>query len=419
MLLCHDGPLGAVLSKIYDFLTAPDSVNAAAAARHGRPCIVFARPHLTVDRAGLAFGDLSTKEQIAANARFSALVNGVPGPTEFYDPSGVKIWEVYRRALEQAELPEVKLTEREKLTFAKATSFLYFAVANPNPYTGDTITEVVPTPQYATYAAHYAAYLGALRAYNFASVHARPDARLAESLHQAYERWGAAGYRDSIERAQDDIARLAGKGAPVVNARLRASLATDARKDPATGQTYYATFGAPSDVLAPAHEELWTRCTFSERDLARRDCECERSHEVAARASFATAAAAGARDEAQVKCSDLDVRGMSFSLDLMEVPLIRPWLAPAVLAGGARQDPRGLELAPLLPRSILLARNARLGLDAASESNRAVLNAIAASRSASYGPFLLKETSAAAAQIVAFLCDAFPKAPNPELPSGF
>lgn len=449
--------MAALVEKLADLLASPDSVNSGVRDARDSTFVSFAAAGMPVDAAALDFGDLSTQEQLCNSGRFSELVNSIPDAAGFHGPGGTKIWDVYERALAPLEPPAGELSNREAVLLAKAQGFLSFEVPLKDSDTGKTSTTLAPTPQYEAYSERLTAYGASLLKYNAAlqeakRAHATPAGtralKAAQDVVRAYQDWGSAGYRDYVDQANEIISTIVAKAPPSVYDALRHAFEMSLRHVPGTGRTYYPTFVYPRNVLDPAYDDYWTPFVFSEQDVYGYTQAAASKHGREITESYAgVTVSAAASDADRATTHQIDSRGLSIGCELLQVPLVRPWFTRWILSSRGWHVPAGKEKTTsngaaqpcesisLSPVSIVLARNLKLTLTA-SKWNESVLKTVSSCARASYGSFALKADassslgasrhapnvtssglSVSGAQIVAVVCEVFPKSPVHERPA--
>ena len=463
MPLSDDAVMNGLLGKIYAIMAAPEQVVSGAAPRAstspGRPPYVsFASPGIAIDE--LDFGLLATKEEVNRCSFFSDLVNTVPAASGTWRSTGTKVWDVYRQAITNIQLPNESLSQAEEDMLRRAEDFLYDEVTVVDPFTGEATKEPRASPQYKAYEQMFTAYSAALRRYNCVKRTALSDPTpenvsawtddgpiLEREVRIAYERWGSLGYRDYVQRANAIIAQLTGRGSFAQYERLRQTFVIAEKKD-LFRRSFWPTFGNPPRILGTAFDDAWTNFTFRHTEIDSYESQSRTSWGGGFSAGWGLWSASGSysrTDEQTYSRSEID--NLELSVDLIQVPILRSWCEPWIFSsrgwkgyGPIEQEgcisdgstpPRGLM--PLLPTSLILARNLEIRMDMTTTENRSSLRRISSSFSGGWGPFTVKGNYAdsrrtasssieaddtglrfAGAQIIAFVCEEMPKTPYPD-----
>jgi hypothetical protein len=357
-------------------------------------------------------------------------------------------------------LPATTLTSRQQSELERAQAFLTRTATKTDPFTGARRQVVEDTPQYAAYRQYQTAYIAALSNHNGMEIQANaPGASNAlvqdwarnggayrSQVASAWDAWVADGCKDDVEKALGVVRNRSGQGPAAMYDVLRANLAANRLTD-TRGQLFHPTCLYPADPLMPALKPSWVHCEFSLRDLQTFPSNSQASSGASAGAgwglwSVGTSAQYGS-GHTSYGC---DTTGLMVQAELIQVPLVRPWLRPEIFASrGWRWSPRAgfgpisdgrippKGLMPLYPVSVILAKDVMINLDMTSRQNQSSWLSISAGASFGWGPFSISgnvihpRTSAEShftqsmsgisvpgPQIVAFVCEMLPKSPNPD-----
>lgn len=450
-----------LIGKIYKAITAPNTVLADPAARisvdnREPPFISFCSPGIAIDT--LNFGNLLTPEQVNACSDFSQLINSVPAPNVLWQPTNKKIWEIYELAITDIKLPLSDLTEQELAVLQRAEAFLREEVTVTDPFTQETKKEVRPTAAYEAYEKLYAAYAAQVKVYNTARITAISDPSPANvsnwvdngplyeiNIRNAYSQWGSLGYRDYVTRANGIISSMMARGPYQYYERLRSNFQLGQKKD-FRGISFWPTFAYPPQILEPSFNQGWSTFTFTQDETHQYQSSTSVSVGGRGGVSFGLwSLGASSSYSSQQSYSSSDTSNFSLSVDLIQVPLQRPWMTTWVFSSRGWQGGSTLGgdgsicsggsplsgIMPLLPTSMILARNLRVNLDMTSEVNRAAASQFSASASVGWGPFSVRgnysrSTSSSShdfvqtgngitcpgTQIIGFVCEVLPRSPN-------
>jgi hypothetical protein len=449
--------MSTLTQKITSIMTAEDQTGSGA--KPNQSFLAFCSPGVMVSREELSFGDMSTKALINANSAFSQVVNNIPNSVGFWGPTGKKVWDIYDNSINQVDLPAITLSDREAKMLKKAQDFLQQSVTTKDPFTDEEKTSIVDSAPYASYQVNMAKYQAALKTYNGLLIQANapgaPDAvvqdfaRNGASYKQqviaAYGAWSSNGYKQYVEEAIGIIANLTGKGPASLYQSMRANFNADRLTD-TLGSQFYPTYVYPKDPLNPALDGSWMSFYFNLEDVNTFKSDSATNSGGSASASWGlwsgSASASYGQGQSNYEC---DTSNLSLSVQLIQLPLTRPWLRPEIYwsrgwrwsagASGVISDggtpPQGLM--PLYPTSVIVAKNLVINLDMSNTKNQSSFSKIETSASIGWGPFSVsgnysrsdsQSTSnftksstgitVPGAQIIAYVCEVLPLSPNPD-----
>lgn len=450
-----------LIGKIYNAITAPNTVMADPVARVSvdnrvPPFISFCSPGIAIDT--LNFGNLLTADEVNACSDFSQLINSVPAPNVLWQPTNKKIWEIYELALTDIKLPLSDLSDQERAVLQRAEAFLREEVTVTDPFTQEVKKEVRPTGAYQAYESLYAAYASVIKAYNTARITAISDptpanvsnwvdngALLEINIRNAYSRWGSLGYRDYVTRANGIISAMMARGPEAYYERLRSNFQLGQKKD-FRGTNFWPTFAYPARILEPSFNDGWSAFTFTQNEVHQYQSSSSVSVGGGGGVSFGLwSFGASSSYSSQRSYASCDTSNLSISVELIQVPLQRPWMTTWIFSsrgwkGGSTMGGDGSicsggsplsGLMPLLPTSMILARNLRVNLDMTSEVNRAAASQFSARASVGWGPWSVRgnysRSSSSSShdfvqtgsgitcrgtQIIGFVCEVLPRSPN-------
>jgi hypothetical protein len=268
---------------------------------------------------------------------------------------------------------------------------------------------------------------------------------MEQVVRNAYSQWGSLGYRDYVTRANGIISALMARGPYAYYERLRANFASAEKKD-FRGNSFYPTFAYPSRIMEPSFTQGWGNFTFTEAETHQYSSSTSVSFGGGGGISFGLwSFGASAQYSSTSTYASCDTRNMTVSVDLVQVPLLRPWMTSWIFSsrgwqGGTMIGSDGsicsgsLPLTgkmPIIPTSMILARNLRINLDMTSEVNRTFASSFSSRASVGWGPFSVRgnysrTTNTAShdfvatgsgiicngTQIIGLVCEVLPRCPN-------
>lgn len=457
----NNNVMASLCAKIYAILTAPDEINPAA-PKEQNVFYTFASPGIAIAPSDLDFGNLATKDQVNASGAFALLVNNVPNPGKAWNMTDTKIWDIYRNAITNIDLPDSALSDREKTMLKKAQSYLVQTTQQTDPFTEEKKTISGPSGYVKAYTTYNSAYTNALAAYNAVRIQANSPTATPEQIQQfnlngptlyqnvvmAYQSWEGEGYKGNVEEARGLIANLTGKGPAAMYNDLRAAYEINKRST-IRGNTYLGTWYFPEGVLTAKYDGSWTKFNFELADTSTYEHNSSTSWGGGGGASWglwhASASAEYGSSQSEYQA---DTKGLKLSVELVQVPLLRPWLQTEIFKSrgwrwskssgfgpisNGKLPPELAGLMPIFPTSMIIARNLVITQDMTSERNTAAMKSISTSASGGWGPFSLKGhyshedstkthnytatnsgVTVPGTQIIAFVCEELPLSPNPD-----
>lgn len=450
--------MGSLTQKITQIMTAPDNTGSGATAN--KSFIAFCSPGVAIAQADLAFGDMTTKDQINANGAFSQVVNNIPNSAGFWGMTGKKVWDIYQDAITNIELPQSTLTDTEQKQLDKAQQFLVQKVTKTDPFTGVTSTVIQDSVPYASYKLYQTKYIAALQVYNGLQIQAnapgadpkivqdfaRNGASYKQLVISAYGDWTANGYKDYVEEALGIVSNLAGRGPAAMYQSMKANFTADRLTD-TLGQQFYPTYVYPPDPMNAALDNSWMNYTFNLTDVSTFKSDSSTNTGGGASASWGLwhggASAQYGSGQSDYKC---DTSNLSLSVQLLQIPMTRAWMRPEVFwsrgwkwaasagfgpVSNGSSPPQGLM--PLFPTSLILAKNLAINLDMSNTTNQSSWSSVSTQASFGWGPFSINGnyshsqsqassnfTQSASGikvpgpQIIGYVCEVIPVSPNPD-----
>lgn len=457
--------MDALLAKIYGVMMSPSGVvnnpiGRVHTSTSEKPFISFCSPGVAIE--DLDFGLLQTKDEVTRCAAFSRLINSIPAISPTWQPKNDKVWDIYEQAITQVKLPRSDLSSEEHEILKRAENFLYEIVETTDPFTLEVKKETRLTSAYQAYEKLFTAYSSAVIKYNSTKQNAISDptptnvadwtnngSLYEQQVRNAYSMWGSAGYRDYVTRANGIISNFMARSPYAMYERLRNRFALAEKKD-FLGFSFYPTFGYPSKVMRPEFKDAWTTFSLSQQEI----------HEFASAESTSWGGGVsggwglwswggGTSYSEQKTFASADTSTLGLSVELIQVPIQRPWLTSWIFSsrgwkgvGPLAQDGSissgqyplsDSMLMPLMPVSVILARNLKITTKMTSDENETFASQRQSSVSVGWGPFSLRgnyshsESSqrhdyesnseglvCPGTQIIGFVCDVLPKSPNPD-----
>ena len=456
----NNNVMSSLCAKIYEMLTAPDDITPDA-PKEQNVFYTFASPGIAIAESELAFGDLSTKAQVNASGNFALLSNNIPNPDKAWNLTNSKVWDIYKNAITNIDLPDSELSPDEKKMLKKAQDYLITTTKTKNPFTEKQETTTGPSAYVKAYSTYRSAYTNALAAYNNIRIQANlPNATsqqiqefnlngptLRQNVVLAYQSWEGEGYKGYVEQARGIVSNLTGKGPEAMYNDLKANYEIDKRQT-IKGDNYLGTWYFPEGVLSSKYDQSWTKFSFELDDISTYKHNSSTSSGASGGASWGLwSASASAEYGSSQEEFQADTKGLKMSVELIQVPILRPWLNADIFKSrgwkwtkssgfgpisNGEAPPKLAGLMPVFPTTMIIARNLEITQNMTSEENKAAMSSISTSASGGWGPFSVKghyshsdstEThnytmtdsglSVPGAQIIAFACQKLPLSPNP------
>jgi hypothetical protein len=373
------------------------------------------------------------------------------------------VWNQYENAITLVDLPSGELTDKEESMLEKAEKFLTTTTTEKNPFDDDAPATVKsgPSSYVKAYDSYEATYSQLLMSYNQMVLDAnKPGATdedvqrfamnapiLRRQVVQAFSAWTGEGYKEWTEQARGIISNLTGKAPQALYNRLKASFDLAKRMNQRS-EEFYPTFCYPDDPLNSQFNGSWTKFSFSKTTEDMSSSAQQISYGASVSASWGLWSASGSVEGTKdTSRSDSSTEGLKVSTELLQVPIQRSWMnssifsnrnwrwskaGPAEPLSAAGATPSGSM--PLVPVSVILAKNLSITMDMTEEHNKAAASSISTSASGGWGPFRVSGHYSQAdqssehnavfsdsgitvpgAQIIGVVCDIIPApSPNPD-----
>ncbi|KYQ94265.1 hypothetical protein DLAC_04565 [Tieghemostelium lacteum] len=445
--------MNAFLSRMHNILTAPDTANET---QSNDSYVSFTKIGIPVTEKFLTFNDLTTKSEVNNQAGFANIVNEVPESRGFFVIKGVKISNVYRQVITQAQVAERELSEREKDMLQKAQDYLQVEAIDKNPFTGEEKKTIQPSPAVISYGKHRVLYINALLAYNNAAIGANEKSATQQDIENftrngvilrnnaliAYQTWEGEGSKGYVEQARSILGQYASSGIHERFTKLKADMDLSERQSNLFGP-YENTLFFPHDAFVdPSKTPTFTTFKFSESKVDEYKHNDSTNYGGGVNSGFFLFnCSATVNGEKKNMSAEVDTSNFSMSVDLLQLPILRPWFDASIFQSRAwkwtdqisdGKEPRS-GMMPVYATSVILAKNLKIKLNMSSEKNKAAFSKIETSTSASYGPFAIKGSysheegdssfnskvsddgiEADGLQIIGFICYKVPLSPNPD-----
>ncbi len=451
----HD-VVNAVCSKIYKTLNAGDTVNPNAPIPADSSYVSFLMPGASIDLTDLRFGFSPIASEIEAASAFADFVNNIPNTTGFFRTSQRKLYDEYKRMLQEAILAQGNLSQAEEARLKRATEALYVTTQIQDIVTGDLVSTTADTPFYERYSSLLADYQDQLLSYNarLINVQTNPGDPLVVAdfningpiyrsrVRQAFDKLVSSG-SNTVETAIAVIDQLTGRDPVRLFADARDRLNSSRRFD-LNGQEYYFTKYFPTSFVT--NPNSFQPFTLDSKELSSIDTSTSTSWGGGANIGFGLwSFGANASYSSSLETQQSDSNNFSLKMELGRIALRRSWFTPNLLSARSWKfpdnDPTPLSDGGIPPKGaltgyiteLILARNVEVGIDMTSSFNSQAASRFNASGSVGWGPFRLRggytrntsrNTSdfssdafgikAPGIQIIGAICQLLPKSPNPD-----
>ena len=445
--------MNALLSKIYSTLTSPDSVTGTNSFNQNA-FVSFCVPGIPIPSAALDFLNLTSTADFEAAARFSRFANFAPKPTGFWIGSGPEIWQIYEDALNSAVVEPRQLTDQQKgqLKDAEDKLWTYKSLIARD---GTIIYTKQSSQLQLDYNAFKQAYQSALLSLNKVIMTAKNDPNNNEAaqdlalngpiyrqnVDDAFQQWNTV--KSAVEVAQETIAELSSDGPLLLFQSMRNDLHIMQMMD-SQKSIYYSTTFFPAQFW---NADSWTTFSLAETEEHQYWSDSTTSWGGGVAGVYGLwYGSVGVSHTDTVHHDSCNTRNYKVSFDLIQIPLVRPWLNPmlfmnhawrlqqggAILSDGNPLPSTGGTL-PLLPTSLLVARNLSVSLDMTDEDNTSYRSETNTKGTVGWGLFSLRGgydkvssggthdykssddgIKCSGMQVIGFVCDIVPKSPNPD-----
>jgi len=423
-----------LMSKLYSKLSGVLSVGSSIQAP-GHSFLVLANPGIFLDPEL----DLTRADN---QYLWSNTLNPVLLPQFILQNSSVPMHSLYEQVLSGKELPLIELTPSQKQQLQNALDTVVTA-------NGD------PTPAMKNYRRYQLKYNDALTAYQEAQANSQNEGKplppsIQQKLQAAQQAWDTLGYRAKVNTAIATINNLQDLDPNSWWTELKSRF-TKGSSQSSSGAPFGVTMTSP-DYKTFFEDEGWTQISFNQQDVQNQ--VTSKSTQTGGGVSVgwglwrASAEASYKKDQGYSLASSTDI---SISLEVRRVEVTRPWMDGSVfrsrawrwgqgsvnelISNGADaslgETPSGVM--PLLPTTLILARNLTMTASMTTEESNWVNEQISAKASFGYGPFSFggsynqqngqtnieasrsgNTLSNPAVQILGYSCEVLPRSPNPD-----
>ncbi|MBS4189475.1 hypothetical protein KHA94_04485 [Bacillus sp. FJAT-49705] len=433
--MANNETMNSLMSKIFFTFTNEDTTPSDI------PFFTFPSPGLAISAEDLTFNDPNNPTHKNRHYGFSQLVNNIPNPIGFWSTSSSKVWDIYEKAITNVQLTRSELSANERQQVEDCRNFIR---SNKSTYDQYQAIYTLANKKYTTL-------------YNAANApNADPQTisdwntngeSLKQERDEAKNDWITLGFKNEYEEKIGILKLLTGRGPGIIYNNLRQDF-TDSRATDSRQNEFYRTYYDPDGALT-SYPNSWSTLTFDHSDLQIYTNNSSSSWGGGAGLDFglfsASTSVQHTEEQERMEC---DTNNFSMSVDLLQIPLSRAWYKPFIFdnrswrwAPGIGEPPisdgqippQTRVSMPLVPVSLVVAKNLNLTIDKSSSVNQRAFERIDVSASGGFGPFSIKgnyhsENSTSSlqyehtstgikvdgTQIIGFICDILPQSPNPD-----
>lgn len=370
--------------------------------------------------------------------------------------------DVYEETLQFSQVANTELSAADKKKIEKYRELLQVERERENLVTGEMEKVLEDTPLVKAYISKMQAYEDACLQYNAARIDALAATNsravhnfainasiLRNKVKFAYNDWITNGYKKEYEGIAARIDQMTSRDLSLLKAQYVEALNKSKLTGIVSGADFFYTSLAPSNF---AKSKGWTRFSFSQYDQSYYSKENKNKWNAAGGLSLGLftigGQAGGERRELNTK---LDTSSFSFTFEICQVPIIRPWLKLNFLTSktwrfaadnvdlkgkylsDGKKPPHVDSMMPAIPTSMLFIRNLRLNFANSSDIGKEIDSKISGGGMVGYGPFFIggsyghesqerkrdyhrdaQGISVDGLQCIGFKCHLLPKAPNPD-----
>lgn len=412
--------------------------------------------------------DTNQMYQIAEN--FSRFVDVIPDASGIDDTNvrmNVKndegsLSDVYEETLQFSQVANTELSADDKKKIDKYRELLQVERERENLVTGEIEKVLEDTPLVKAYISKMQAYEDACLQYNSARIDALAATNsravhnfainatiLRNKVKFAYNDWVTNGYKKEYEGIAARIDQMTSRDLSLLKAQYVEALNKSKLTGIVSGSDFYYTSLAPSNF---AKSKGWTKFSFTQHDQSYYSKENKNKWSAVGGLSVGLftigGTASGERRELNTK---LDTTSFSFTFEICQVPIIRPWfkmnfltsktwrfsaenidLKDKFLSDG-KKPPHKDSMLPAIPTSMIFIRNLRLNFANSSDIANEIDSKVSGGGMVGYGPFFVggnyghesrerkrdyhRDTEGITVeglQCIGFKCNLLPKAPNPD-----
>ncbi len=420
-----DKIIKALLTKLQMLLDETES--------RERSFLSFYIPGLPISSKDLDFSstknnsELTPQERLKASSNFANLVNQIPKASSRWSSDQSLLWNQYKSILTQSVVALDEPSDAEKQQLQEARNFLYQREKITDLL--GTRTVIVESQNLADYRKYQQLYLQALSEYNSHRLDAKfsdnprvqqewqiQEKEYKSKVENAKNDWINIGKRWEVEAKFNIVDQITGRNPQIIWAQWKDDF-EQFRLTNLDNQDFYETHFHPENFYKPNAENQWTQFTLNTSEIKQLESE---------EANFSERIPSG--------LPNLELAVSSLSVELIRVPIIRPWLNVGLFNSRAwrfpdnrkplsdgNKTPQGSLVA--YTNSIIFIRNLQIKLDSEATDNSSVLKDIESGKLTSLGIFSLDKPMVASdsqsiksegMQIIAFACQKLPKSPNPD-----
>ncbi|MCD8488110.1 MAG: hypothetical protein LRZ84_15565 [Desertifilum sp.] len=386
--------ISALMAKVKEIFTTV----ASEVDTEGSTFLAFTIPGIPMSPRDLDFSlssneaGLTPQQALNAEFNFAYQVNSIPEFSPRWNSDGRLLWSEYKTILSQALVASNQATPAEIEQLQQAKNLI---------------------KQYSdAYRVYQQAYVQAQIKYNTIKfTHASGSWNESSEKAQvdaAKNDWVNKGYKNEVDRAYVTIDQLTGRSPFLSWGEWKDQFEQSKQTDLKTNQEFYQTYFYPENFYKPDAKNQWLRLVLNSEYIEK----------------FNSSDTGTSGDDLPI--SRLEV-------DLMRVQIVRPWLNPSLfssefwqwtdrrsLLSDGNPQPKGSLVA--YATSIVFTRQLKIEWQSSLGENSEVVQQIKQGKSTSLGPLSLENATLSGSnsiqsqgmQILAFICEKLPKAPNPD-----
>lgn len=397
--------------------------------------LAFHLPGLPIAQSDLNFclkqneSGLSPQAALNAAANFATLVNQIPNLSHLWSSDGRLLWQEYQTILNDAIIASDSPGTSENTQLENAKRLLYQSQEVTDSL--GTRTTLVDTPYLTAYKQYQAAYLQAQRQYNTMKISAQFSAdptiqqtwsvnepEYAAKCKAAQEDWVSKGYQHEVEQAFAIIDQITGRNFQLAWEQWKDEFQQSKLSDLQNGD-FYQTFFYPAHFFKAGSENQWTQVVLLASEIEKLS-----TMPIVVPEGLSTAS------RAVGDTSPMNLAISQLSVDLIKLPIMRPWFNPGIFKNKSWKWPDGRDVLsdgaatphgrlPAYITALVFARNLEIQL----EPNSQFIDMMNAGKLKALGPLALNQATvthelnsikAEGMQIIAFICEKLPRTPDPD-----
>ena len=393
--------------------------------------VTFPIPALVLASRDLAFhltdatSGLTPQQALEAASSFARLINLTPDISRKWSSDGRLIWSMYEIVLNQAVIASDNATVAEGEELQKAIQVLY-EQKEISDLLGkrNTTLDTDSLTKYKLYRALYSQ-----SQYDYSAMKLRADLSSDTtvksdwiaiepmkkmSVDQALHEWVSKGFKGHVEKAFATIDQITGRSPRITWQGWKNDFEQNRMTDLA-GQQFYQTYFFPNNFYKSDSEVPWITIKIDTSEILNLNSV----------AGISSIFPSGTGEEITIT---------SFSIELLRVSVVRPWLdsnlfrsrfwqwadGRSALSDGAN-PPNGDMTAYI--NEVIFARNPLITFDSTLPENAKLISALQEGGSLSIGSFSFKasdlsitndQLKSEQSYVIGFICQKILKSPNPD-----